>query len=545
MRLNAMSVFSLFSIFLAVSHAEQWNSNYGHSISHAQAICHQLHKQIPSRVAFDNTTNNGKLAAAYQEATQRYNNAANADDVPACVLFPSCASDVSAAFKLLHDAPDVPFALKSGGHDWNRGTSSTNGGVLIYFRPYLNYTTPSHDGLSAEIGPGARWQEVIPPLEAINRTVVGGRYGDVGVGGYISRGGISYLSSQYGLASDSAIGFEIVLANGDIVIANKTSHPDLFWGMRGGSALFGAITKVILQTHPLGMIYAGTRTYYSNQTESVLGAAWDFLAGFKDPKAAITLTFIQAGYIFGLNGTSSWRIDFFYDGTDPGQVFDSFHSIPSVPTDAGVTDPVGITQYSKILNTIDVPNFSNRSAGFVSSYPNLPKKQMVPFLQEHLERTLNMTSILNNERELAFFEMAFQTIPVAFHQASYERGPAANTLDPAAGDAWWLDYTLAWANPKDDVRYTQALKGVVDNGPLMMQARYPDLKPTNYQGAVSNETQQLVGYGPLLATDAGVGQNVFLSYGDERYERLKAIQQRYDPRGLFYTQTIPLDNLAE
>ena len=73
----------------------------------------------------------------------------------------------------------------------------------------------------------------------------------------------------------------------------------------------------------------------------------------------------------------------------------------------------------------------------------------------------NMTSILNNEGEFAFCEIAFQTIPVAFQKASYERGPAANTLNPDAGDAWWLDYTLAWANSKDDVRYTQALKGVV------------------------------------------------------------------------------------
>lgn len=190
-------VFFSISLFLGLCRTKPWNSNYGHAVTHAESICHELRKKIPSRVAFDNRTINGGLTAAYEEATKRYNNAANADDVPACVVFPSCAADVSIAFKLLYDAPDVPFALKSGGHDWNRGTSSTNGGVLISFRPYLNYTVPSQDGLSAEVGPGSRWQEVIPPLEAINRTVVGGRYGDVGVGGYISRGGISYLSSQY------------------------------------------------------------------------------------------------------------------------------------------------------------------------------------------------------------------------------------------------------------------------------------------------------------------------------------------------------------
>lgn len=327
-------------------------------------------------------------------------------------------------------------------------------------------------------------------------------------------------------------------------MANRTSHPDLFWGMRGGAGLFGAITKFVLQTHPMGLIYAGTRTYQPQYSEKILSAAWDLLANFDDPKVAITLTFLQTSAILNQNASASWRVDFFYDGTDPGSHFDEFDAIPSVP-DPAIQSPVKITTYSSILNTVNIPLISNRSAGFVASYPNLPKQHMVPFLVEHLERALNMTAILNPEGEFAFFEIAFQTIPAAFHQASYERGPAANTLDPNAGDAWWLDYTLTWANPKNDAPYRQALKGIADNGPLTLQARYPHMAPTNYKRENCNGTHSMPGYGPLLGTDAGIGQKVFLSYGEERYQRLKNIQRRYDPTGMFYTQNNPLDNLSE
>jgi FAD/FMN-containing dehydrogenase len=87
--------------------------------------------------------------------------------------------------------------LKSGGHNWNRGFSSTDGGVLISFRPNLQSVQLAHDGLTAKVGPGSRWMEVMQVLDRSNKCVVGGRVGDVGVGGYILQGGISYLTAQH------------------------------------------------------------------------------------------------------------------------------------------------------------------------------------------------------------------------------------------------------------------------------------------------------------------------------------------------------------
>ena len=66
--------------------------------------------------------------------------------------------------------------MKSGGHSPNVGFSSTNWGVLITFSKDAA-TAISANNATAEVGPGARWGQVIGNLTAYNVTVVGGRLG--------------------------------------------------------------------------------------------------------------------------------------------------------------------------------------------------------------------------------------------------------------------------------------------------------------------------------------------------------------------------------
>ena len=50
------------------------------------------------------------------------------------MFFPTSTDMVSAAVKLLNNYTDVPFAMKSGGHNPNVGFSSVSGGLLIAFK---------------------------------------------------------------------------------------------------------------------------------------------------------------------------------------------------------------------------------------------------------------------------------------------------------------------------------------------------------------------------------------------------------------------------
>ena len=66
------------------------------------------------------------------------------------------------------------------------------------------------------LGPGQLWTEVYKRLADTDVTVLGGRVSYVGVGGFILGGGLSYLAGLHGLACDSLIDAQIVLADGSI-----------------------------------------------------------------------------------------------------------------------------------------------------------------------------------------------------------------------------------------------------------------------------------------------------------------------------------------
>lgn len=63
--------------------------------------------------------------------------------------------------------------------------------------------------------------------------VVGGGSQTVSIGGYMTGGGHSALSSTYGMAADQVLEVEIVTASGEIVKANECQNSDLFWAVRG------------------------------------------------------------------------------------------------------------------------------------------------------------------------------------------------------------------------------------------------------------------------------------------------------------------------
>jgi len=46
--------------------------------------------------------------------------------------------------------------------------------------------------------------------------------------------GYSYKTNQYGLAVDTIVGYNLVLPNGTVAYVTESTHPDLFFGLKGG-----------------------------------------------------------------------------------------------------------------------------------------------------------------------------------------------------------------------------------------------------------------------------------------------------------------------
>ncbi|KAH8199172.1 hypothetical protein TruAng_006641 [Truncatella angustata] len=116
-----------------------------------------------------------------------------------CVIRPSSAAAVQRVMKII-SRTSSKFAIRSGGHNPNRGWGSIDGDGILVDLSLLNQMHIGLDARTVRIGLGLRWIDVYKKLDGTGRTVLGGRTPDVGVGGLLLGGGIPSLSSEFGMA---------------------------------------------------------------------------------------------------------------------------------------------------------------------------------------------------------------------------------------------------------------------------------------------------------------------------------------------------------
>ncbi|QIW96734.1 hypothetical protein AMS68_002252 [Peltaster fructicola] len=462
MRLQRLAIL-VASFAAAVRAQEEYDDCYDepdNDPNDTQAACQDLLAALPDQVAFPSNSSvqqSSNLTNLYATTTSTYWDLANTLDVPACIVFPSSAEDVSTTVNILQDYDEVKFNLKSGGHNFNRGFSSTDGGVLISFRPYMQDTVLSDDASTASVGPGARWSEAMPVAQARDRCLVGGRAADVGVGGYVILGGISYLSGQYGFSSDNVVNFQVVLADGSIVDANKTSHPELYFALRGGASNFAIVTRYTLLTHPIGSVWAGSRIYSSDKTPQLTSALTNFIANSDNStkQAAMIPTVIWVGG----SSTYIWSMFLFWDGpSPPSDVFAEFLAIDAL------SDSTKVQSYPEALNGANAASIGGRTTDRVNPLANLPHDNMTEFLQWHIAQLDQAPWLNNTEAGFVLANLALQPINVELQRSNGVGVPGALHVDPAGGDKMWIEYSLAWRNSSWDDRMVADLAKLVDEG---------------------------------------------------------------------------------
>ena len=134
------------------------------------------------------------------------------------------------------------------------------------------------------------WSDVYSYLEPHGLAVPGGRIGPVGVPGLLLAGGVSFYGNQVGWACDSVVNYEIVLADGSLVEANKDHHPDLFWALKGGSSNFGIVTRFDVQTIRSPKIWGGTHTVAGQYIDQFLEVCLPSLLCGDDGIMVLTVT---------------------------------------------------------------------------------------------------------------------------------------------------------------------------------------------------------------------------------------------------------------
>lgn len=164
--------------------------------------------------------------------------------IQSAVVAVRSTSDVSATLEQIRKH-QLPFTVRGGGHSTS-GSASIDNGLVVDLSKMRGVTVdPEARTITAE--GGTIWEDVDVAAAKHGLATVGGTVNHTGVGGLTLGGGYGYLTGKYGLTIDNLLAVEVVLASGEVVTASKTSHPDLFWAIRGAGQNFGVVTKFTFQ----------------------------------------------------------------------------------------------------------------------------------------------------------------------------------------------------------------------------------------------------------------------------------------------------------
>lgn len=214
------------------------------------------------------------------------------DGYPAYIIEAMDEKDVQAGINFAREN-NIRLVIKGTGHDFP-GRSSGAGSLSIWTHNIRGVTVNKDDSYarkyggvaSVKIAAGMRWREVYTEVAKHNITIVGGADPNVGVGGWILGGGHSPISSVYGMGADQVLSLEVVTADRQFLTVDETSHPDLFWALRGGGgSTFAVMVSVTIKAYPQ---LSATMQSYSFATSANSDTYWSLVAYFHTQVARIS-----------------------------------------------------------------------------------------------------------------------------------------------------------------------------------------------------------------------------------------------------------------
>ncbi len=219
-------------------------------------------------------------------------------------------SDVTAALKFV-EKHNIRFVIRNTGHD-NLGRSTGHAALSIWlhhitgsqFQP--KYQSIGYSGPAVTVLAGESSGNLVAGLAEHHMLAVGGACPTVAVaGGHTTGGGHSPVSSIYGLGADNTLEFEVILANGSVVIASPTQNQDLYWALSGGgSGNYGIVWSMTIKTFPDIKVGTATlefgidETHTEDQFFEALGI-WNSLAPNITKAGGYTYTYFSSAIANG------------------------------------------------------------------------------------------------------------------------------------------------------------------------------------------------------------------------------------------------------
>jgi FAD/FMN-containing dehydrogenase len=189
---------------------------------------------------------------AYDEARSVHNGLI--DRRPALIARCQGVADVTDAIGFAQDS-GLEICVRGGGHNV-AGRAVIDGALMIDLSAMKGVRV---DPVAARVHAqgGVLWGELNRETAVHGLAVTGGVISTTGIAGLTLGGGIGWLMPTLGIAIDNLISVDLVTAEGESIIASESSHPDLYWALRGGGGNFGVATSFEYRLHPLRQVVGG------------------------------------------------------------------------------------------------------------------------------------------------------------------------------------------------------------------------------------------------------------------------------------------------
>ena len=436
--------------------------------------------------------------AGYDEARAVFNG--SIDKRPALIARCNGPHDVQAALGYARENGLI-VAVRGGGHS-TAGHSCCDDGIVIDTSPIKNVDINA-EARTGRFGAGLTWAEIDAATQEHGLAVPGGRVTHTGVAGLTLGSGSGWIERKYGLTCESLISAQVVTADGSVIRASADENPDLLWGLKGGGGNFGVVTEFEFRLHPVGpILFAGMMMHPRAAAPELLRFYRDFMEQAPD-EAGGGLAFLTAPPAEFVpeqaRGKPAVGVIVVYVG-DPQEGEQVFQ--PLLEWGEPLVKMVQPMPYVAVQSMIDAGNPWGISEYFKIDYlAELPDEAIDAAIASVAETTSPFTQLIIARQGGALDRIDREAMALAQPPSKWFYFCLAMWWDPDVAQQ-----EIAWARSfMDTMRPWAAGKA-----------------PPNF-----------------ISSDDGADR-LRLSYGEEKFARLVALKDKYDPGNVFaLNQNIP------
>ncbi len=419
----------------------------------------------------------------YDGARKIYN--AMIDRRPALIARCAGVSDVIRSVDFARET-GLLLSVRGGGHNVS-GNAVCDGGLMIDLSPMKGvHVDPEARVARAE--PGVLWSQFDHETQAFGLATTGGVISTTGVAGLTLGGGIGWLMGSHGLACDNLLSVDVVTADGRLVTASDSQNPDLFWGLRGGGGNFGIATSFEFRLHPVGQVLGGLLIHPLDGAVELIRFYDEFTRTAPDELGSVAL------FVTSPEGERVVAIAVCFNGPveDGERVLKPLRDYGTP-----LADMIGPMPYTQVQCMLDEGFPAGQQNYWKSNFLGDLDDQAIGLIVEHLGRCPSPGSAIAIEQfGGAVCRIGKDDTAFNHRDARYNLLIVGIWPDPSAGEE-----NVKWVRDLWDAMAPYSSGGVY----------------VNYLGQESDE-----GSGRIEA-----------AYGPEKYARLVALKNKFDPTNLF------------